>query len=134
VESLAAEYYAQSKGDYVRVLYGRLCQGLTNPQVAEALAITPAMAEHYFRHARQRLAAKMEALVRQHVERYSDPQEAEQEFAREWQQLGGYLADHGGIEQEVQRAYELLDPVQVKRGDISSRRPSPEPSVDAHPS
>jgi hypothetical protein len=115
VESLAAEYYSQSKGDYVRVLYGRLCQRLTNTQAAEALALTPAMAEHYFRHARQQLAAKMEALVREQVGRYCGQQEAEEEFDQEWRQLGQHLADHGGLEQAVQRAYDLLDPVQVKR-------------------
>jgi len=115
VESLAADYYAQSKGVYVRVLYGRLCQRLTNAQAAEALALTPAMAEHYFRHARQQLAAKMEALVREQVGRYCGPQEAEEEFVQEWRQLGQHLADHGGVEQAVQRAYDLLDPVQVQR-------------------
>lgn len=111
VQSLAAEYYAQSKGDYVRVLYGRLCQGLAIAAVAEALEITPSAVDHYFRHARERLWKKLEELVRRHVGRYCPPAEAESEFVLEWQQMGRYLADHGGLDEAVRRAYELLDPV-----------------------
>ena len=70
VESLAADYYAESKGDYVRVLYGRLCQGLTIAKVADALEITPAAVDHYFRHARARLSRNLEELARRHVRYY----------------------------------------------------------------
>jgi predicted transcriptional regulator len=115
VEALAAEYYAQSKGDYIRVLYGRLCQRLTIAEVAEALDITPAAVDHYFRHARASLSDKLEEFVRRHVRHYCPAEEAESEFALEWQQLGQYLADHGGLDEAVRRAYDLLDPVQAER-------------------
>jgi len=115
VESLAAEYYAKGKGDYVRVLYGRLCQRLTIAKVAEALEITPASVDHYFRNARTRLSEKLEECVRRHVRHYCPEEEAEGEFALEWQQLGQYLGDHGGLDEAVQRAYDLLDPVQAAK-------------------
>jgi RNA polymerase sigma factor (sigma-70 family) len=73
VESLAVEYYSESKGDYVRVFYGRLCQGLTIAQVAEALEITPAAVDHYYRNARSRLSKNLKSLVRRQVSRYAPP-------------------------------------------------------------
>lgn len=114
VETLAKECHAKSKGDVVRVLYGRLCRRLTNVEVAEALEITPATADHYYRDARRRLAANLEELVHSQIERYCPPEELQEEFAREWQQLGRYLSQNGGLEEAVHRAYELLDPVQAK--------------------
>jgi hypothetical protein len=115
VESLAAEYYAQRKGDYVRVMYGRLCRRMTIAQVAEALEIKPSAVDNYYRHARERLAEKLEASVRRQTGRYCPSDEAKEETAVEWGRLGEYLAAHGGLEEAVRRAYDLLDPVTVKR-------------------
>ena len=70
VEALAAEYYAQRKGDYVRVMYGRLCRRMTIAQVAEALELKPSAVDNYYRHARDRLAEKLESSVRRQVGRY----------------------------------------------------------------
>ncbi len=115
VESLAAQCHARGKGDLVRVLYGRLCRRLTNAQVAEFLEISPGAADHQYRDARERLAATLESLVRSQIQRYCPPEEAEDEFALEWQQLGSYLASNGGLEAAVQNAYDLLDPVVARR-------------------
>jgi len=115
VESLAAEYGRKGQGDYVRVLYGRLCQGLTIARVAEALQITTSAVDHYYRHAKGRLSERLEELVRRQVGRYCPAEETEGEFALEWQRLGQYLAEHGGLEEAVRRAYDLFDPVQEKQ-------------------
>lgn len=115
VESLATEYFAQGKGDYVRVVYGRLCRRMTIAQVAEALEIAPATVDNYYRHARDRLASKLQEGVRRQIVRYCPGDEVADEFRREWQQMGDYLAEHGGLEDAVRRAYDLLDPVAVKR-------------------
>ncbi len=115
VQRLAAEYRAQGKGDYVRVLYGRVCRGLTIGQVAEALEIKHSAVDNHYRHAKARLAEKLEDVVRRQVRRYCRSEEAEQGFAREWQRLGQLLADHGGLEEAVHRAYELVDPVVANR-------------------
>jgi len=111
VESLAAEYYAAGKGDYVRVLYGRLCQQQTIAQVAEALQVKPSAVDNYFRHARKRLAEKLQELVRRQVQNCCESAEVEEEFALEWGRMGSHLADSGGLEKAVRRAYDLLDPV-----------------------
>jgi hypothetical protein len=79
--------------------------------MAEALEITTAAVDNHYRHAKRRLAEKLEVLVRQQVHRYCTADEADQEFALEWQRLGQHLADYGGLEEAVRRAYDLLDPV-----------------------
>ena len=115
VETMAGEYYAQGKGDYVRVLYGRLCQRMTMADVAETLKIKPSDVDNYFRHAKKLLREKLEELVRRQVASYCHNEEAEEEFDLEWGLLGEHLGQYGGMEEAVRRAYDLLDPVAVKR-------------------
>jgi RNA polymerase sigma factor (sigma-70 family) len=126
VESIAAEYYRQSKGDYVRVLYGRLCERLGIAELAEALGIQPWAVDNYFRHARQQLAEALEMLLRQQINSYAAPEEAELEFQTEWQQVGAYLTDHGGLEEAVRRTYELMDPVSTQRNQRAGLRAAAE--------
>jgi RNA polymerase sigma factor (sigma-70 family) len=120
VESLAADYCRHAKGDYLRVLYGRLCQGLTLAAVAQSLEITPAMADHYFREAKTRLADALSEEVRRRVQRYSLPAEIDQDYTAEWAQLGQYLTAHGGLDEAVRQAYELLDPVTAQRRESTA--------------
>jgi len=115
MEALAAEYGRRGQGDYVRVLYGRLCQGLTLAEVAQTLELTLASVDHCFRDARALLTKKLQEEVRRHVERYSPPGQADEDFAQEWAQLGRRLAEHGGLEEAVRRAYDLLDPVTARQ-------------------
>ena len=109
VELLAVQYCGKGQGDRIRVLYGRLCEGLTIAKVADALNLKPTTVDFYFRDARDRLAETLRRLLEVHVQRYVPPKEAEAEFAREWEELGTYLAAHGGLEEAVARAYALLD-------------------------
>lgn len=114
VESLAAEYFRQAKGDYVRVLYGRICQALGIAEVAALLEITPAAVDHYFRDAKARLAQELKDELRREVLRYAPPGRGQEDFDLEWSQLGEYLSQHGGLEQAVRRAYEQFDPVAAR--------------------
>jgi DNA-directed RNA polymerase specialized sigma24 family protein len=109
LEKLAAEYHCEGKGDYFRVLYGRLCENMSIAEVATALEISPANVDNYYRHVRQRLGDKLQAAVRSHVYRYAAADEAEREFVQEWGQLGAYLSDHGGLEEAVRRTYDLVE-------------------------
>ena len=109
VDSLAIEYCGQGQGDRIRVLYGRLCEGLTIAQVAAALNLRSTTVDFYFRDARDKLAGTLRRLLEEQVRRYVPAEEAEAEFAREWQDLGAYLAAHGGLEEAVRRAHALLD-------------------------
>lgn len=110
VEALAQEYLAKGQGDYVRVLYGRLCEQLTIAQVAQSLDIKPSAVDHYFRNARDRLSDKLREEVRRQVTRYVPADQAQEEFTQEWRRMGLHLAESGGLEDSVRRAFELVGP------------------------
>lgn len=106
VEAILAHYHRSGKGDYFRVLYGKLCEGMTAQEIATALNLRITAVENYYKNACLRLTTELEIQVRQHVVRYSLGENVEGEFRTEWGQLGAYLQDHGGLENVVRRAYE----------------------------
>jgi RNA polymerase sigma factor (sigma-70 family) len=112
---LAIDYHRDGKGDYFRVLYGRLCEGMSIAEAATALEISPSAVDNYYRHVRGRLSEKLESAVRSHVYRYTPPDDAEAEFAAEWCRLGTYLKDHGGLEDAVRRAHSLVENAGLQR-------------------
>jgi DNA-directed RNA polymerase specialized sigma24 family protein len=119
VEALLDRYYKEGKGDHFRILYGRLCEAMTTPEIAAALGLTASQAENAFKHARKALTRGLEDLVRDHVRRYCAPEDVENEFAAEWGQLGDYLKKHGGLEEAVRRAHENRDPMSRKKKTAS---------------
>lgn len=115
VDALAAEYYAQDKGDYLRVFYSRLYERLTIAEVAQALEIKPSAVDYYFRHVRDRLGAKLAELLRDQITRCSLPAQLDHEFTDQWAALGQYLSDHGGLEEAFRRSCDALDPVLAQK-------------------
>jgi DNA-directed RNA polymerase specialized sigma24 family protein len=115
VEHVAAEYYHQGKVNYVRVLYGRLCQQLSIAELSQSLKLTPSSVDNYYRHAKAKLSEKLQELVRKHTENYALPDDVESEFHSEWGQLGSHLHEHGGLEEAVRRAYQLLEPAAARQ-------------------
>ncbi|HWB10910.1 MAG TPA: hypothetical protein VG826_16900 [Pirellulales bacterium] len=109
VQSLAADYGRDGKGDYLRVLYGRICEELTIAACAEALNLKPATVDNYYRHARSRLSQKLRETVAQQVARYASAEEFDQEMELEWARLGEYLCEQGGLEDAVRRAHRGVD-------------------------
>ena len=105
VDGLMREYHAAGKGDYFRVLYGRLCEGLTMPGISAALGIKLTDAENYFKAARNGLSKKLQTALRDHVARYSDAAGVEAEFDEEWRRLGEFLQQHGGLERAVEDCF-----------------------------
>ncbi len=113
VDALMAEYHRTGKGDYFRVLHGRVCDRMTMPQIAEALGITTTAAENYYKASRKRLEAKLRDQVRAHTRRYCDAQSFDSEFSAQWDEVGQYLTEHGGLEKAIVKVYEGLDPAQA---------------------
>ena len=109
VEAILADYHRAGKGDCFRVLYGRLCEGMTANEIATALKLPVHVVDNYYKSARGRLTKELETQVREHVSRYCLDENAEAEFRAEWAQLGKYLQDHGGLEDVVRRAHESLE-------------------------
>jgi RNA polymerase sigma factor (sigma-70 family) len=104
VDGVFTEYNEAGKGDYVRILYDRICKELPFQEIADELKLTPAAAEAHFRQAKQRLADRLQSLIRRQVSRYSSPGDAEAEFVVEWGRLGDHLREHGGLEVAVRRS------------------------------
>jgi RNA polymerase sigma factor (sigma-70 family) len=112
---LLSEFHRQGKGDYFRILYGRICEELTLPEIAASLHLAPTSVENHFRRARERLATLLKRQVREHVERYAIPAEVSSEIRREWQHLGYFLKSRGGIELALQGARANFDPNVIQR-------------------
>ena len=111
IVDLADSYHREGKGDYFRVLYGRLCEQLSIAEVAEALGIKRTDVDNYYRHVRSRLSQALKRSLQKQVQRYTEEEEVAQEFTSEWDRLGKYLSNHGGLEKVVQAVYQSRDPV-----------------------
>lgn len=120
VERLLTDLHRAGKGDYFRVLFGRLCEELSMPEIAEMLQIKTTTAENYFKAAKKRLAAELEHAVRGHVAKYCDETSIDDEFRAEWAQLSEYLLEHGGIEDAVRSSHQQI---------VSAGRPTRESEV-----
>jgi RNA polymerase sigma factor (sigma-70 family) len=128
VESLLAEYTAAGRQDHFRVLYGRICDEMTSPAIAEAIGMKVTSVESCYRQARERLAEKLREVVKAHVMRYCPVDAFETEFAAEWSQLGTFLQASGGLETAVRESYRAFPPehrdrwrVKVPLTDLPSR-------------
>lgn len=115
LETMMREYHQTGKGDYFRVLYGRICENLSMPQIAQSLKIDTTRVENYFKAAKKRLAAILEEQLRGHVRRYCENEEVEEEFQMEWRAMGDYFGQNGGLETLIARVYEAFDPVDAMR-------------------
>lgn len=104
VKSLMADYHREGKGDYFRVLHGRICDALSFKDIADRLSLKPTDVENYFRHARQRLAERIELLVRKDTATYTDFSELDTEFEHEWGKIAEILKVRGGLEEAVRTA------------------------------
>jgi len=106
VDGLLVELHAEGKGDYFRVLHGRVCEQLANREISDLLGISVTTAENYFKAAKKRVAGKLESTIRTHVQRYCDDEVVSEEFAAEWSRLSDHLQQHGGLEVVLRTQHE----------------------------
>jgi len=110
IQDLAAGYRREGKADYLRVFHGRVCEGLTIREVAEALGLAESTVDYYYRQVRDRLGNQLQEYVRQHVAAYCPEEELEDEFLQEWQRLGEFLRGRGDVERVLADATSRVDP------------------------
>lgn len=118
LDQLVDEYHDSGRGDYVRVLCGKVCEQSTLREIAESLGIKLTDAENYLRHARNRLSEIVKLQTLRQIERYAD--DATAEFDEEWNRLGRFLAEHGGLDEALRRTYVDFDTDAVKRHESTS--------------
>ena len=104
VKSVMEDYHREGKGDYFRVLHGRICEQLTIKDIAEQLELKTTEVENYYRHARTRLSDRLQRLVRLDISYYTDMKDLDAEFRREWQSLADLLQHQGGLETALRNA------------------------------
>ncbi|MBS0206578.1 MAG: hypothetical protein JSS49_27125 [Planctomycetes bacterium] len=104
-DDLLQEYNMSDRGDYFRILYGKLCEDLSAAEIARALQIPVTSVDNYYRHARNRLGKRLEHLVRSHVDRYCYSEDVREEFATEWNNLKMILQQIGGLESTIRKVY-----------------------------
>lgn len=104
-EELQTELHREGKADYFRVLYGRLCEDLTMPDIASALGLPLTSVENHYRAVKKRLAQKLELDVRNYVARYGTGPDFDAEFREEWGRLAEYLSANGGLEPAIRRSF-----------------------------
>ncbi len=105
VDGLLRELHEEGKGDCFRVLYGRLCERMSIPEICESLDIQKTTAENHFKRAKKRLADRLKKDVLSHVRRYSNEPDVKPEFHEEWGQLAEHLRKCGGFEDAVRQVY-----------------------------
>lgn len=113
VETMMREYHQTGKGDYFRVLYGRICEGMSMPEISRTLKIDTMRAENYFKAAKKRLGTILEEQVRAYADHYCEGEQVEVEFQAEWRAMGEFLVGNGGLEGAIARVYESFDPVEA---------------------
>jgi hypothetical protein len=122
VDELLADYHQGGKGDYFRVLYSRVCEEMTMVEIGQALNLKTSSVENYFKQARNRLAKKLQGLVRDHVLHYCPQAELDTEFDAEWGRLGRYLHAHGGLEQILRQSSQREEPLLSKKAQATSMK------------
>ena len=120
VESLLDDYHREGRGDYFRVLYGRICEGMSVKEVGELLNLKATDIDNYYRHARSRLETRLRELVRWQVARYVSAGDASDEFETEWSRLGEFLQQHGGLEECLRRSYAEFSTDELREREVES--------------
>jgi hypothetical protein len=105
IDQLRDQYHAEGKGNYFRVLYGRLCEEMSVPEISQALGLKPTDVENYYKASKKQLAAVLKNCVRSQTTRYCDEAGLAEDFQTEWNQLGEFINQHGGLEEAVRRSY-----------------------------
>ncbi len=106
VNRLFADYDQSGRGDHFRVLYGRVCEQLSMPEIAAMLEISLSSVEGYYRHARGRLQEELHELIRQQVVRYSAADDVDDELQVETAKAREHLQKRGGLEAAVRKVHE----------------------------
>lgn len=120
IELLQEEYLKSGRGDHFRVLYGRICEGLSTPEIAKHLRLETSAAENCYKHAKKRLGEILEQVTRERIARYSAPAEFEMEFEAEWRELAEHLLSSGGLEECLRKSYHSFDSTAIRQHEHHS--------------
>ena len=105
LRELHTELLQSGRVDQFRVLFGRVCEGMTTAEVAECLGLPVTTVENHFKRTKQRLTDQLEQATRRHVTRYCPADDVDAEFQIEWQRLGEFLTRQGGLDGMLRQTF-----------------------------
>lgn len=114
LRALHAELLESGRADQFRVLFGRVCEGLTTAEVADCLGLPLTTVENHFKRTKQRLADQLEQATRRHVTRYCPVDDVDAEFQNEWQRLGEHLARQGGLDGMLRQTFDRDEGIRLR--------------------
>lgn len=114
LRTLHAELLESGRADQFRVLFGRVCEGLTTAEVADCLDLPTTTVENHFKRTKQRLADQLEQATRRHVTRYCPVEDVEAEFQTEWQRLSEFLARQGGLDGMLRQTFDRDEGISLR--------------------
>lgn len=114
LRTLHAELLESGRADQFRVLFGRVCEGMTTVEVADCLGLPVTTVENHFKRTKQRLADQLEQATRRHVTRYCPVEDVEVEFQNEWQRLGEFLAAQGGLDGMLRQTFDRDEGISLR--------------------
>ena len=80
-----------------RVLFGRVCEGMTHSQIAACLNQPLSTVESWYKQARDQLAEVLRIQIRAIVSQHARPEHLASEFDEEWQRLAEFLQKMVGL-------------------------------------
>src|SRR5262249_8319053 len=66
IAMVLTEFERVGKGDYIRILHGKVCEGLTTAEIVDALGLTVSQIDQGYKVARKALTQQLESQVRDH--------------------------------------------------------------------
>ena len=108
LDSVQQRCLRDGKGDQFRVLYGRICEGMTHAEVADCLGVELTTVQAWYKRCRDQLAEALRAEVYSIVSQYSPVESYDDEFRKEWEELAERLRTNGGLEAAIRRSHDLL--------------------------
>lgn len=119
---VARELHAEGKGNYFRALFGRICEGMSQAELAASLEVSVDQVENFLRAMRKRLTELLKRTLAEQIARYADQDDAQSVFAQEWVQLSDYLSMQGDVERAVRLAYEDTPGISLFGATISPKQ------------
>lgn len=109
LRKLQKDYLKSGRGDYFRVLYGRVCEEMGNQEIADNLRLKITDVENYYKRSKLHLREQLRETLAVQIRRYCPVEEVDEEIQKEWDQLGEFLKEFGGLDLAIRKSYEFSE-------------------------
>lgn len=114
LDQLRQDYLKQGRVDAFRVFYGKVHEGLSNPEIASCLNIKLTDVGNYYQRARQQFSDRLRAAIEANIRKYGYRESIAEEVELEWRALGDYLKSRGELETVFQKMPVEEDEIRIR--------------------